>query len=283
MAKLKQRFKQLTAYAPVVKKVVGLNPASDRYWELDLVRGICIIFMVAFHLSWDLQYFNVIEPDSLFASIMRYIANLRGIFIVIVGISLSLSYRRAKAKQTPESEIFKSLLLRGLVIFAFGMVITGVTFILGTGTIDFGILHLIGFSVIASWPFLRYRWLSSNWPLYKYRTVNLIVGVVVILVGYFYVLEQTFSFPWLLWLGFQPALYNPADYFPVFPWFGWALVGIFLGYLMYQPPYGRRYPIPRISGWVPVKLGTYIGRNSLFIYLIHQPIIFPIAWAIGTF
>ena len=40
------------------------------------------------------------------------------------------------------------------------MLITIGVWAAGTGYVHFGILHLIGFSIIAAYPFLRFRWLN---------------------------------------------------------------------------------------------------------------------------
>ena len=105
--------------------------------------------------------------------------------------------------------------------------ITIVTYIfIGKGFIVFGVLHLIGLSLLLAYPFLRLE------------RANFLIGLLFILLGVYF---QTISvgFPWLLWLGLVPQDFYSVDYFPVFPWFGVILMGMGLGDWLY-PSYRRR-------------------------------------------
>jgi uncharacterized membrane protein len=134
--------------------------------------------------------------------------------------------------------------------------------------IKFGILHFIGVSVAISYPFLRLRWL------------NLLLGIVLLVTGQF-LLRLTFPWPWLLWLGFEPANHAYVDYFPLIPWFGVILIGVFLGNTLYADNL-RRFPLPDLSHLWPVRVLQRLGQHSLTIYLVHQPILFailiPLLW-----
>jgi uncharacterized membrane protein len=84
----------------------------------------------------------------------------------------------------------------------------------------------------------------------------------------------------LLWLGFVPYNFYTLDYFPIFPWFGLVLIGIFLGNKFYQD--GKRgFKLPDLSGSFIVDLLGTLGRNSLAIYLVHQPIIVATLFLLG--
>jgi uncharacterized membrane protein len=63
-----------------------------------------------------------------------------------------------------------------------------------------------------------------------------------------------------------------VDYFPLFPWFGFMLLGVVVGDCLYCGN-KRRFRMPDLSKYVPAKLFSWMGRHSLGIYLIHQPII----------
>jgi uncharacterized membrane protein len=71
-----------------------------------------------------------------------------------------------------------------------------------------------------------------------------------------------------------------VDYFPVFPWFGVILVGMSLGSQLY-PGYRRRIPVPDFSRSPFVIALAFLGRNSLAIYLVHQPVIIAILCLAG--
>ena len=88
-------------------------------------------------------------------------------------------------------------------------------------------------------------------------------------------------FPWLLWLGLPPVAYATFDYFPLLPWFGLILLGVWLGGLLYAG--GRRgFPLPDLGGALPVRLLDFLGRHSLLIYLIHQPILMGALGLLGV-
>lgn len=227
-----------------------------RFWEIDFLRGIAILLMVFFHFFFDLKFLGLLyfESQVFWWLFPRAIAT---IFVFLVGLSLSISYSRVKNR--PGKEIMKKYVLRGLEIFSWGLVITGVTwFLVGEGFIFFGILHLIGFSIAISYPFLRN-------PKY-----NLFLGMALILIGG-YLLEFRFAFPHLMWLGFIQQGAYALDYFPVLPWFGLVLIGIYYGNVLY--PKGKRSFSLKESRNVVTGFLGFLGRNSLKIYLIHQPVI----------
>ncbi|NIM47536.1 MAG: DUF1624 domain-containing protein, partial [Candidatus Aenigmarchaeota archaeon] len=82
----------------------------------------------------------------------------------------------------------------------------------------------------------------------------------------------SFDFSWLLWLGFTPKNYYTFDYFPILPWFGITLLGIYFGNLLYKNG-KRRFKIKDVSNVSIVKFLTFLGRKSLIIYLVHQPLL----------
>jgi uncharacterized membrane protein len=232
-----------------------------RFWEVDLLRGLAVVMMVAFHLFYDLNYFGIYRVDISSGFWFYFPRMTAGTFILLVGVSLYLSYSRAKMQgQGQEDRMFIRLLKRGLWIFSLGMVVTVVTYLLVEERfIVFGILHFIGVSIILAYPFLRIK------------ALNLGLGIAAIGLG-IYLQGLSFPYPWLLWLGLAPDGFYTLDYIPLFPWFGVVLVGIFLGGSLYGK-YQRRFTLPDISGSALPGALCLLGRNSLFIYLVHQPLI----------
>ena len=62
------------------------------------------------------------------------------------------------------------------------------------------------------------------------------------------------------------------DYFPLLPWFGITLLGLVVGDWLYSGN-ERRFKMPDLSRYKPIKIFQWIGQHSLVIYLLHQPII----------
>jgi uncharacterized membrane protein len=242
--------------------------SQQRIWEIDALRGVAIIMMIIFHLMWDLWAYRILPDVILYDGFWKYFQRTTAtLFITLVGVSLTVSYRRARAQDPDERRLFLKFLRRGLFIFALGMGITLFYRITNMGFVDMSVLHLIGFSIAAAYPFLRYRWLNLGlWALFN-------------VVGY-YLHTARWDFRWLAWLGFIPHAYYPNDYFPIIPWFGVALLGVFIGNMLYDDN-GRRFPLPDLSRWLPISALRWLGRHSLIIYLTHQPILFGILMALG--
>ncbi|HQY95001.1 heparan-alpha-glucosaminide N-acetyltransferase domain-containing protein, partial [Caldilinea sp.] len=112
-----------------------------RFWEIDALRGVAIITMIVYHTMWDLWYWRVLPDVVLWEGFWKYWQRFTaGTFLILVGVSLTLVYRRERAQHGPEARLFPKFLLRGLKIFGLGMIITLVVTVAGVGYVDFGIL-----------------------------------------------------------------------------------------------------------------------------------------------
>jgi len=236
---------------------------KKRFWEIDALRGAAIIMMVVFHFLFDLNYFSV-YPVGVYTGFWWAFARATAtVFILLVGISLTLSYSRVRESMT-SGQISMKYAIRGMSVFGYGLLITLATWVLlPSGVIVFGVLHFIGVGIMLSRPLLNRKW------------ANLGFGIALICIGiWFYSLR--FGFPWLLWLGLRPATFYTLDYFPLLPWLGVMLIGIFIGHRLYP---GGRQRIKERSGPVVNQL-SWLGRHSLFIYFIHQPILIALLYAV---
>ncbi|HDK26202.1 MAG TPA: DUF1624 domain-containing protein [Candidatus Atribacteria bacterium] len=244
---------------------------QKRFWEIDFLRGIAIIMMVLYHLLYNLHYFAYYNVNVYSGFWMYFARTTATLFIFLVGLSLSISFSRAKqlsSRVTMETKLFLKYLRRGLKVFSWGLIITSITWVfLREGFVIFGILHLIGISIILAYPFLKLRY----W--------NLLIGLFCIFIGA-YLKSFVFNFCWLSWLGFRPAKFYTVDYFPLLPWFGVVLIGIFFGNLFY-PDYSRKFQLADFSSLSGVKMLCFLGKHSLLIYLLHQPIIIAVLYLFG--
>ena len=230
-----------------------------RFFEVDAFRGIAILMMVIYHFFFDLDFYGIHEFD-MHSGLLLIIGRSAAIsFIFLVGVSLTLSYSRTLHLQGTQKQ-FSHFLKRGAEIFAWGLVITLITAIIfEKGTIYFGILHLIGVSIILAYPFL------------KYRAESFATGFLVLLLG-MVVSKIIIESPLLLWIGIMPYGFYTLDYFPLIPWFGVVLLGVFAGNSLY-PDYRRNFRMCDCSENLVVRALGYLGRRSLLIYLVHQPVI----------
>lgn len=227
-----------------------------RFFEIDFFRGLAVIMMIIYHFIFDLNYFEFIKVNmySGFLGIFQKVIAIS--FIFLVGISLSISYKNKSKKDITKS---------GLKIFSFGLILTVLTLIfVRNQVIYFGILHFIGLSIIISILFIRF---------FK---LNLILGIISIIIGYL-IKNISINTNLLIFLGLKSRNFSTLDYFPLFPWFGLILIGIFIGKLIYKNRTKSVINEPKIKLF---KFLEFLGRKSLFIYLIHQPILILILYLI---
>ncbi|RZN40357.1 MAG: DUF1624 domain-containing protein [Methanophagales archaeon ANME-1-THS] len=236
-----------------------------RFWEIDLLRGVAVLMMIGYHIRYDLDYFGAYTVDLQSGFWFFFARAIATIFLLLVGISLTLSFSRATIIEKTEERLYPKYLKRGLKIFSWGLVITVTTrIILREGFVVFGILHLIGISIILAYPEIKVR----------YR--NLVLGMVFIALG-MVIKKVTVEFPWFLWLGLTPARFYSVDYFPLAPWFGVVLIGIFLGNSLY-PQYTRSFELYDLSKFAVIRFLCLSGRHSLLIYLVHQPVLITVLY-----
>ncbi len=225
---------------------------NTRHVELDLLRTLAILLMVLFHLAFDLTEFygwSIDLYDGAWWWVQRSAAHL---FLGLVGASFAVSWNRTQRKNQAWTQTYRKYFIRGASIIGWGMVISLVTYALDPHTfIRFGVLHLIGTSVILLPLFAR----LGGW--------NFIVSLV-FLTGW---LAHDWGLPRVL-LPVFPTAFDSLDYFPLFPWFGTVLIGYALGHAVYVQ---WRWQSGIRSNFLH-RL-TWPGRHSLSIYLLHQPLL----------
>ncbi|NLW48035.1 MAG: DUF1624 domain-containing protein [Firmicutes bacterium] len=238
-----------------------INFKLQRYWELDFLRGIAIVLMVVYHGLVDYSF--VTGSPFLITGIINLLWQDGTVilFLLLFGIGTVLS--TSKHSSQPKI-VFKKTIRKSSLLFLWGMIITAITFIfIRKEYVVFGIMHLLGTCTL-----LQY-------PLRKLKYLNLILGMIVIILGN-YLSGCRFGFTFLIWLGFIPkGGFSSVDYFPILPWYGYILIGVFLGNTLY-PNGVSRLRIKDYSGFRIIKFLTFLGRHSLKIYLIHQPLFFAL-------
>ena len=224
------------------KYLLNTGISNQRYGEVDVLRAIAIVLMVLFHLVYDLKEFAELNIDYQ-APLWFFIGKTSALlFIFISGLSSGFS---------------SSPVRRGLIVLFYGMVITVVTYLfMKEEYVRFGILHFLGVTMILSPIIFR---LSS-------RTLWGLVGSFALL-GFWFkgqVLKTSLFLPFgLMYDGF-----SSLDYYPLFPYLAVTILGI----LAYRRFYARQTE-PPVPFRLNFELAKWLSRNSLGIYLIHQPMI----------
>jgi len=229
----------------------------SRFREIDAARGIAILMMIVFHTVFDIGFFKIADVNVSTGFWRWFAMATASLFLVLVGTSLVVSHARSDADLSGFA-LIKKFLYRGAGIFALGLLVTLVTWLyLREGFIIFGILHLIGVSVMLS-PFF-----------FRFGKYNIFLGLLCIAAGFF--IGSIRGPVWLLPLGIVPASFGSVDYTPLIPWFGVVLAGMGIGEFLYSGGV-RRFSMPHLPE-LPVQLCAFLGMHSLVIYLVHQPVI----------
>ena len=229
---------------------------KKRIWELDALRGLCLLGVIAVHLIFDLTVlYRIVDwhaPDW-----FEFLQTWGGtIFLVLSGVCVTLGSRSVR---------------RGLIVFGAGLLITAVTYgmyYLGfTGksiVIYFGVLHCLGICMLLWWVF---RKLSPR--------MLAILGILFVILG-LALADLRVDHQWLFPLGLRYPDFVTGDYFPIFPHLGFFLLGAFIG----KTAYARKQTLlPKVNDRVfPLRALQFIGRHSLEIYLLHQPILAGICY-----
>lgn len=241
-------------------------PGTARYWEIDALRGLAVVTMMVYHVLWDLWYLDVLPNIVLWDGFWKYFQRATAsTFILLAGTSMALLTQRTQV--IADDALVRRFLWRGLRILGYGMLLTIAIGQSGIGRLDFGILHLLGISMIAAIPLRRLAW------------TNILLWAVLVVAGSF-VQSASSTTLWLVPLGLAPVSYAPLDYFPLLPWFGVLLLGMGLANLLYSPS-ARRFWLPDWSGVAAIRWLQPLGRHSLLIYLLHQPVIWALLFLLG--
>lgn len=224
---------------------------KKRIWELDVFRGICILGVIVVHFIYDLvELYQIVDWE--YPLLFSIVKNWGGVlFVVLSGVCVTLGRRSVR---------------RGLIVFGCGMVITAVTFGMYKFGFDksimiyFGVLHCLGVCMIL-------------WALFKKCPTWLLalLGIAMVILGLYLRGRITASDYWLIPLGFLPPRFATSDYFPLFPNLGYFLLGSTLGRTVYRK---KESLFPQVNqNHFLVRFFSFCGRQSLLIYLAHQPIL----------
>ncbi|MCM1114227.1 MAG: DUF1624 domain-containing protein [Clostridium sp.] len=248
-----------------------MTEKRKRIHMLDEIRGFAILCMIVHHtfldigdllgLSWGYKVFDalcLVQPI------------FWAIFIVISGICTRLSRNAAK---------------RGLLVLICAGIITLATAVIMPlfqfqgAEIYFGILHCLGICMIITGLFM---------PIIK--KIDYRIGAVLALIFFFFLYgidggtlcfgliklpQSLYQYDLLAPLGLHSATFYSADYFPILPWIFMFLFGAFVG------KNAAEDKLPSAMYKKRSSFLSFVGRNSLWVYLGHQPVIYGILFIIA--
>jgi len=246
----------------------NVKAGSTRVQVFDVVRGAAILGMFVYHGAFDLAFFGIIARSFPFIWLMRMFSHLVACtFLALVGVSLALAYA--------DRPLGPGFLRRLIVLGCAAGAISLATYIVEPRDyISFGILHCIAAASVLGG-------LATRAPM----AVSIAVGALLLAAP-----SLTNAFGWhIAWpmaLGLSGQEPNTLDWRPFAPWGGWTLLACAAA----RSAWGRR-AIKGCSAWhsqsLFARVPALLGRHSLMVYLVHQPIFFAglnaYVWASGLF
>jgi uncharacterized membrane protein len=254
---------------------------KKRIWELDFLRGFSIIMMVFDHLMYDLKsipnwFSNYREIDrpvieavvsfarSYWTGELRANAHLIFVafFLLVSGISFEFSRSNWK---------------RGLRFLAVAVAITLITMPIEALTglrigIVFGVIHLFAVGTLLTYTIRK---------LIKNEFLVLGIGIGIIVLGVFWDFTRVPYANTVRWDNLFDIVIGRlgygADYFGLVPYVGVILIGTVIGAWFYKPHLSL---LPKLDkGWN--RPFVWAGRNSLWIFVLHQVILAGLIFGIG--
>lgn len=215
---------------------------------LDSLRGLAVIWMIIFHLAYDLNLFGLLKWDfsqGFWYAFPRFIAFT---FLFCVGLSLNYGHR-----PSPNWGALKKRSLKlGLCAFAVSL---GTYVLFPTQWVYFGTLHCIFFGSLL------------GVLVVNHRKISFILFLMILILQY----VLNFDIKWVSSIIQKPSM----DFIPIYPWFWVILLGILTG------PYLEQWAA--LKKLKPSPLLNFLGQHSLKIYLLHQPLIFGGIWLFSQF
>lgn len=236
---------------------MNLNQTDKkRYNYIDVIRGVAIIGMLVHHFLYDLDMLGFIDGGVLDNDgVSAFLKFGAGVFIFISGVCTSFSSNNYK---------------RGIIILAVAYAFQAFTyFFMNDSYIAFGILHLLGWCNILAEPLKKVLSKTGH----KLIAVCVLIGVT-LAVGYGIDAVNPIDCSWLYALGLYDYSFYSADYFPLLPWIFVFMSGIVFG--IFQVEHGPIAWLEKIK-CAPIE---FIGRNTLWIYILHQPVFYLVLYVI---
>ena len=221
---------------------------KNRIWEIDFLRGIAFICMVYDHVMYDLNSIFGVRVHTIdligdFSAVL---------FMILCGISTTLS---------------RNCFKRGALVFGAAMLLTAVT-----ATIDalfnmrliivFGILHLLGIAMMLSY-------IIKKLPNILIAIISVAIYLLSVPFGKIRDIANIFFA-----FGIHDPTFYSSDYYPLIPFLSFIFIGIVIGKILYKD---KTSLFPFSIGKNPL---SFIGKHSLILYLIHQPIVLVITFLI---
>jgi uncharacterized membrane protein len=263
------------------KKISGARTGTDvggQRWDgLDALRACAMLWMTAFHFSFDLSHAGL-WPQNFYTDPVwtwQRICIL-SLFLLCAGAGQALAQHQGQSWAMFWRR-WAQIAVAALLVSA------GSALMFPQSFIYFGVLHGIAVMLIVVRLTLHWgRWL---WPVGLLAIASKFIASYAISTG---VMPMFFNEKMWSWLGWISVLPVTEDYVPVFPWLGvmwWGAAA--MGWWLARSTLNTQGASLSTSGLRTrcVRALAVLGRYSLSYYLVHQPVLLALvallAWAVG--
>lgn len=228
----------------------------------DIIRGYSLLAMIIYHTLWDLAFIAQCSIPWFFST-GAYIwqQSICWTFILISGFCTGLGHHRLK---------------RGIVILICSLMISVITIlVIPDEAVKYGVLCLIASGMLLTVPLDSF---FKKIPPSAGLTVCFCTFLITRNIPDGFLGFEQFNIAGMpsflyqnnltAYLGFPGADFRSSDYFPVIPWIFLYFSGYFL-FLLFKNNEWLKYLSP-----FNIRFLQWMGRHSLIIYLIHQPVIY---------
>lgn len=236
---------------------------GSRVHLLDEIRGFAIICMVIYHAMFMLKSEFGVDVPVFFESWFDIIRDIfAGAFIFISGIMCRYSHDNVR---------------RGAICFVIAMMITFITPFFMGNPISFGVLHMLGISMLLYGlfsgalekippliGFIIFAFLAA----YTWNTSNGYMGFEGFL--RWNIPNKAKEVGVLYPFGIISDSFTSGDYYPLMPWFFVFLSGSYMGYWF------KNDSMPRMFYNSHCRWLASVGRVTICIYIIHAPVLLGI-------
>jgi uncharacterized membrane protein len=265
---------------------------------IDWVRGLACVLMIQAHC-----YDSWLNPEARRTLLYRWSQELSTlaapIFLFLCGVSFALVTEGLRLKNKPRTQIFKTALLRGGEILGLGFLLRVQEFVLGypkspwTDLLKVDVLNILGVSIIFMALFWRLtsgngssaaasrspdtRGSVERWRNRLIGLSLLIAAVVAVATPPLWTTHRPRFLPWMLesYINGVHNFGSPTPWiFSIFPWCGFAFVGLAFGLFLFSD-FAQRKEVSALAmvgaiGALACALSLWWDYSNVRVYAVYD-------------
>ena len=224
-------------------------PVATRFDRLEALRGVAIVWMLAFHFCFDLNHFRFIQQNFYRDPVWTWQrACIVSLFLFCAGLGQAVAWRQGQG--------WRRFWRRWAQVAGCALLVTAGSYLMFPRSyITFGVLH----GIAAMLLLLRLSAGAGRWLW--------LLGLLALCLPLWW-RHPWFDAPGPHWIGLVTRKPVTEDWVPLLPWIGVMYWGMASGqWLLAHRPAWMAGSVP--AAWQPL---ARLGRWSLTVYMLHQPI-----------